>query len=192
MLRKIARRAPSKTGERQPCRKGNFFVLLADRDHVLFEYVPRETSAAVATMFHGYAGYVQADAKSVHDILFREPESEDEDAQGCNEVGCWAHCRRKFYEAAIAKDRVAREALFRIHLLFKNDRAWSQLPPAKRKVLTGSVQRIRTTFAGCSAFGRAIRSPLPVLSSKSTPPPVAPRRCQARWPIGGCIEVTTA
>ena len=126
---------PSKTGERQPCRKGNFFVLLADRDHVLFEYVPRETSAAVATMFRGYSGYVQADAKSVYDILFRESESGDEDGQGADEVGCWAHCRRKFYEAAIAKDRVAREALFRIHLLFKNDRAWAQLPPAKRKVL---------------------------------------------------------
>jgi len=35
---------PSKTGERQACRKGHFFVLLADRDHVLFEYMPRETS----------------------------------------------------------------------------------------------------------------------------------------------------
>lgn len=126
---------PSKTGQRQPCRKGNFFVLLADRDHVLFEYVPRETSAAVAAMFHGYAGYVQADAKSVYDILFREPKSGDEGGEGREEVGCWAHCRRKFYEAAIAKDRVAREAVFRIHRFFENERGWSHLPPAKRKEL---------------------------------------------------------
>jgi len=126
---------PSKNGERQPCRKGHFFVLLADRDHVLFEYVPRETSTAVDAMFRGYAGYVQADAKSVYDILFREPTGEDESDEGREEVGCWAHCRRKFYEAAIAKDRAAREALLRIHRLFVNERRWSQWPPAKRKEL---------------------------------------------------------
>lgn len=126
---------PSKTGERQACRKGHFFVLLADRDHVLFEYMPRETSATVAEMFRGYQGYVQADAKSVYDILFRAPSGSAEGGEACEEVGCWAHARRKFYEAAIAKDPVAREALFRIHLLFKNERPWSALPPAKRKQL---------------------------------------------------------
>jgi transposase len=126
---------PSKTGQRQPCRKGHFFVLLADRDHVLFEYLPRETSAAVAEMFRGYSGYVQADAKSVYDILFREPGPIAEDGEGREEVGCWAHCRRKFYEAAIAKHSVAREALFRIHCLFRNEQPWAALPPAKRKAL---------------------------------------------------------
>jgi transposase len=126
---------PSKTGKRQPCRKGHFFVLLADRDHVLFEYMPRETSAAVAEMFKGYSGYVQADAKSVYDILFREPGPLVDDGQGREEVGCWAHCRRKFYEAAIAKHAVAREALFRIHRLFGNEKPWNALPPAKRKAL---------------------------------------------------------
>jgi transposase len=126
---------PSKTGQRQPCRKGHFFVLLADRDHILFEYMPRETSEAVAEMFKGYSGYVQADAKSVYDILFRQPGPLVDDGEGCEEVGCWSHCRRKFYEAAIAKHAVAREALFRIHRLFKNEQPWTALPPAKRKAL---------------------------------------------------------
>lgn len=126
---------PSKTGQRQPCRKGHFFVLLADRDHVLFEYMPRETSAAVAEMFKGYSGYVQADAKSVYDLLFREPGPLAGDGEGREEVGCWAHCRRKFYEAAIAKHIIAREALFRIHRLFKSEQSWAALPPAKRKAL---------------------------------------------------------
>lgn len=60
--------------ERQPCKRGHFFVQIADKDHVFFEYVPRETSAAVAKMFHGFSGYVQADAKSVHDVHFVEPD----------------------------------------------------------------------------------------------------------------------
>lgn len=126
---------PSKTGERQACRKGHFFVLLADRDHILFEYMPRETSATVAEMFHGYAGFIQADAKSVYDLLFRQAEGTVAEGGGPEEVGCWAHCRRKFYEAAIAKDRVAREALFRIGRLFENEKAWAKEPPARRKAL---------------------------------------------------------
>lgn len=120
---------------RQPCRRGHFFVLLADCDHVLFEYVPRETSSAVATMFKGYSGYVQADAKSVYDVLFCEPGPLDPDQVTRTEVGCWAHARRKFYEAAITKQRVAREALFRIRGLFELERTWSGVPPAKRQQL---------------------------------------------------------
>jgi len=126
---------PSESGQRQACRKGHFFVLLADRDSILFEYLPRETSEAVAEMFRGYHGYVQADAKSVYDILFRQDSRTESDSEGPAEVGCWAHCRRKFYEAAIAKDPVAREALFRIGRLFENERKWAKEPPAKRKAL---------------------------------------------------------
>jgi transposase len=127
---------PSDGKGRRPCRRGHFFVMLADRDHVLFEYMPRETSAAVAEMLRGYSGYVQADAKSVYDVLFRAPRCETED-DGCTreEVGCWSHARHKFYEAAIAKDKIAREALYRIHRLFDFERAWSGVPPATRKEL---------------------------------------------------------
>jgi transposase len=130
---------PSDGKGRRPCRRGHFFVLLADKDHVLFEYLPRETSAAVAEMFRGYAGYVQADAKSVYDVLFRaaegaDPESDHEGSDRA-EVGCWSHARRKFYEAAIARNKTAREALFRIHRIFELERAWSGVPPAKRREL---------------------------------------------------------
>lgn len=135
---------PSATKQRQPCRRGHFFVLLADRDHVLFEYMPRETSDAVAEMFRGYSGYVQADAKSVYDVLFRAPDPNASDAEARDErheVGCWSHARRKFYEAAIGKDRIAREALWRIHRLFEFERAWKDDPPATRKALRDEHSR---------------------------------------------------
>ena len=35
----------------QPCRRGHFFVQLADKDFAFFEYVPRETSEVVAELF---------------------------------------------------------------------------------------------------------------------------------------------
>lgn len=113
-------------GKRQACRRGHFFVLLADKDHVFFEYTPRETSAILEEMFRGYSGYVQADAKSVYDVLFRrEPDKPpDDDADIRQEVGCWSHCRRGFWEATCTKSEVAREGLARIGRIFALEDAW--------------------------------------------------------------------
>ena len=57
---------------RQPCKKAHFLVQIADRDHILFEYLERETSAAIYARFRGFSGYVQADAKSVFNLLFAD------------------------------------------------------------------------------------------------------------------------
>ncbi|MBK6534501.1 MAG: transposase [Deltaproteobacteria bacterium] len=46
---------PLQERQRGPCRKGHFFVVLADRDHIFFEYQERHTSAAVCSMFKGYS-----------------------------------------------------------------------------------------------------------------------------------------
>jgi len=71
--------------------------MVADRDHVLFEYVPRETSAAVRELFRGYAGYVQADANNTYDVLFNMPDPSlgGDEADLRHEVGCFAHARRR-------------------------------------------------------------------------------------------------
>jgi transposase len=89
---------PIQGGEqpRRGCRRGHFFVQIADADHVFFEYVPRETSAAVGELFRGFTGYVQADAKSVYDLLFkppgeRPPDDGEPDLGERHEVGCWSH-----------------------------------------------------------------------------------------------------
>lgn len=113
---------------RQPCRRGHYFVQIADRDHVFFEYLPRETSAAVGALFKGFTGYIQADAKSVYDALFRPPDDEppDDDAEVAtpSEVACWSHARRGLWEATIAKSVVAREGLARIGRIFALERKW--------------------------------------------------------------------
>ena len=57
--------------QRQACRKGHFFVVMADADHVFFEFQPRHTSAAVCAMFRGFSGYIQADAHVIYDAVFR-------------------------------------------------------------------------------------------------------------------------
>jgi len=113
-------------GPRRPCRKGHFFVRIADQDHVLFDFMPKHTKEGVYALFRGYEGYVQADASSVYDALFRTPEErkrDDPEHDGCEriEVGCWSHARRKYWEAALAKSPVARAALLRIGKMFEID-----------------------------------------------------------------------
>jgi transposase len=132
---------PIRTHEkvRQACKRGHYFVHIADRDHVFFDFTEKETSRAVAAMFKGFSGYVQADAKSVYDVLFCDPSERPPDDQDIgtvrHEIGCMAHCRRKFWEAAIAKHVVAREALASIARIFELDASWRGRSPAEIKRL---------------------------------------------------------
>jgi hypothetical protein len=117
---------------RRACRKGTFFTLVADRDHILFEYMERETSDGVSKMLKGFKGYVQADAKSVYDAFYAIRTAQDDSLLGGPEVGCWAHARRKFWEAAVCKDTGGLEGLFRIRRLFTLDATWRDKPPIER------------------------------------------------------------
>jgi transposase len=127
-------------GPRRACRKGHFFVVLADQDHVFFEYQAEHTSKAVCQILRGFQGYVQADAHAVYNALFRGEALVDdrgkplEDASPPDEVGCWAHARRRWWEAATAaKDVDSREALLRVRALFKLEEEWADLPPLQRQ-----------------------------------------------------------
>jgi transposase len=122
---------PLEDGRRQPCRKGHFFVVLADKKHVFFEYQPKHTSAVVCDMFRGFSGYIQADAHTIYDALFRgdavavtEPPP--------TEVACWAHTRRRFWEAAVCGFAIGREGLLRIRKFYQLDESWHDLPPSAR------------------------------------------------------------
>ena len=136
---------PVKGGDqsRRGCRHAHFLVQIADADHVFFEYLERETSAAIGELFRGFSGYVQADAKSTFDFLFtppdkRPPPEDDEppDLAERREVGCWAHCRRKFWECAVTtKDPIAREAVLRIKRVFDLDRSWRDQSHVEIKAL---------------------------------------------------------
>jgi hypothetical protein len=141
--------APRPDRQSQPCRRAHFFVQIADADHVFFEYSPVETSEVVSLLFAGYAGYVQADAKSVFDVLYRPPKERDRvdddgaDRAACREVGCWSHGRTKFWETAVATQHVvAREALARIMRMFHLDGMWKYHLPHVRQTLRDRHLRV--------------------------------------------------
>jgi transposase len=133
---------PHEDRRHQPCRRAHFFVQIADADHVFFEFTPEETSEVVQRMFEGFSGFVQADAKSVFDVLYRSPKDRSpiDDARSDlgvrQEVGCWSHARTKLWEVAVAtQDVLAREALARIMYMFRLERAWKTKLPDVRKTL---------------------------------------------------------
>jgi hypothetical protein len=129
-------------GKRQACTKGHFFVVLADRDHVFFEYQAKHTSEAVCGMFKGFSGYIQADAHAVYDALFRGEALESDSDKPPDEVGCWSHARRKFWEAAVSvKDEASRQALLRIRALFQLESKWASLAPKQRQAQRQRVSR---------------------------------------------------
>ena len=123
---------------RQSCMKGHFFTAVVDNEYILFAYTPKHTQAAVHKLFHGFGGYLQADASNVYDILDRGPPESllFEDDEPCPTlVGCWAHCRRYFFEAAICRYPIGTEGLKRIRAMYKVDANFQKLPPSKRKKL---------------------------------------------------------
>jgi transposase len=132
----------------QPCKKGHFLVMIADREHIVFEYLEKENGPSIYERFRGFEGYVQADAKAVFNLLFAD-EAElkrkacDVEHDGCErtEVGCWYHCRRRFWEAATAKCPVAREGLVRIGRIFELDASWKNKPPSEIKLLRAQFLR---------------------------------------------------
>lgn len=127
-------------GGRRACRKGHFFVVLADRDHVFFEYQEKHNGAVVCSMFKGFSRYIQADAHAIYDALFNgtTPRGQLPDPDRGPppvEVGCWSHCRRNFWEAAVCKHALGVEGLRRIDAIFAADALLREMPPARRKLL---------------------------------------------------------
>ncbi len=130
---------PLLDGKRQPCRKGHFFVTLADKDHVFLDFQPKHNSLAVWQMFKGFSGYVQADAHVIYDALFKgiPPEGADDNPDQCRpppiEVGCFSHARRKYWEAAVCKHPLGLQGLRLIDAIFDADRPLAKLAPVQRK-----------------------------------------------------------
>jgi transposase len=109
-------------------RTGHLWVYLGDGDHpyAVFDYTATYTGDGPRKFFGGYAGYIQADALKQYDALFTPPKGKAAEPPHPRptEVGCWAHARRKFFEARGSDPPRAHEALARIRGLYDvEDRA---------------------------------------------------------------------
>jgi hypothetical protein len=110
----------------EKCKKGHFWVYVADRDHVIFRYSAQHSNAEPKAYFQGFRGTVLSDASNVYDVLFGLPDSP-------GEANCWSHARRYFYKALDSDNH--EEALIGVGFcneLFDLERQWKKLPPQKR------------------------------------------------------------
>lgn len=108
----------------EQCRRSHFWVLVAERGHVLFRYTRKVNKVTVSELLGGYKGYLQADAATVYDMLYRDTD--------CQEVGCWAHCRRRFFEAMTTDQERARRGIAFVRRLYEVDEATADMPRERR------------------------------------------------------------
>jgi hypothetical protein len=122
----------AKDGKSLGCKKGHFFTAVVDVEAVLFQYAEKHTSEFVQQLFGEFRGVLQADASAVYDILDRGPPKGVDDTDAVTLVGCWAHCRRYLFEAALCRYTVGVQGLMRVRAIFAVDRAARRVPRAER------------------------------------------------------------
>jgi hypothetical protein len=123
-------------------RTGRFWVYIGDARHpyVVYDYTPRRTRDGPERFLTGFHGYLQADAFSGYDRICAGPD--------VKEVACWAHVRRKFFEARTSAPVPAHAVLAWIRQLYAVEHAAEDLPAQQRHAL-----RQRDSVPRLAAFG---------------------------------------
>jgi transposase len=112
-------------GQKQ-CRKGRVWCYLGDEAHpyIVYDYTPSRSREGPAKWLADYEGYLQADAYGGYDGVFH--------TQKVTEVACWAHARRKFYDAQDSDGKRAAQMLARIGELYTIEREAKELSDSLR------------------------------------------------------------
>lgn len=108
-------------------RTGRFWVYLGDPDHpyTVFTYTPSRSRDGPMDFLRGWGKdqnvYLQADAFGGYDSIYA-----GEAGGRVTEVACWAHARRKFYDAQTSDSATGAQALAYIRLLYDVERQAKQ------------------------------------------------------------------
>jgi transposase len=82
---------PARNGSRKDIHKGYLWAYIDIVNNVVFDYTAGHSREGPLRFLGDYGGYVQADAYKGYDALFTKGHA--------TEVACWAHARRKFFDA---------------------------------------------------------------------------------------------
>ena len=142
--------------QKERCRTGHFWVLVAPGRHVLFEFTRDHSSDAVDDVLAGYQGYLVADAHVVYDHLYATGD--------VVEVNCWAHCRRYFFKALESDPTRAKAALDLIGALFRIERSIADAPRKKKEGIRDKRSRpiVDAFFSWCDAEVGAVLDETPI------------------------------
>jgi transposase len=111
------------------CRSGRIWTYLGDESNrcVAYDYTPDRTRAGPQKFLSDYKGYLQADAYGGYDGIYIKGE--------VIEVACWAHARRKFFDAKDTDGRRATQMLEMVRQLYAVEDQAKPLDDEQRRVL---------------------------------------------------------
>jgi hypothetical protein len=112
-------------------RTGRIWTYVGNEDHpyTVYDYTPNRSRDGPDAFLKEFRGFLQADAYSGYDHLYQDAE------RGVVEVACWAHARRKFYEAQSSDVMRSTVMLAYIRLLYDVERE------ARQRELSGNERR---------------------------------------------------
>jgi transposase len=132
---------------RTQTRTARFWVYLGDPDHpyTVFAYTPSRSRDGPMEFLRDWGKdgrvYLQADAFGGYDGIYA-----GEAGGRVTEVACWAHARRKFYDARTSDPAVSTPALAYIRLLYDVEDQAKQSAEKTRIDLTAERHRLRQEF----------------------------------------------
>ncbi len=117
------------------CRTGRFWVYVGDEanPYTVYDYTARRKRDGPVKFLGDFQGYLQADAFAGYDGIYT--------AGQVQQVLCWAHARRKFYEARTNQPEPAHAALGFIVRLYAVERAAKELAQREAWNLCDAAQR---------------------------------------------------
>jgi transposase len=150
-------------GGKEGSRKGRFWPYIGEQHpYSVYDFTESRARDGPAKFLAGFAGYLHADAYGGYDHIFLGSNN------SILEVACWAHARRKFFDAALSSPRESHQILEWIGQLYDiEDRAREWSPEARRSLREEESQpvldRIETYLAELerlalpkSALGKAV------------------------------------
>jgi transposase len=117
---------------------GQIWIYYGDRDHPfdVFDFCGDHSASGIDAFLRDkrYRGYLNADAHTIYDHLFSDG--------AIIELGCWAHCRRHFYESKESDPTRAHLVLARIRQLYQAEDEAKKII-AQRELQGGDADAIR-------------------------------------------------
>ena len=112
-------------------RTGRIWTYVGDTHHpgVVYDYTPTRKRDGPDEFLRKYKGYLQADAYAGYDHLYADS------TRGVVEVACWAHARRKFFEAKDTDVTRMGAVLAHISRLYAIEREGKALEAEARRLL---------------------------------------------------------
>jgi transposase len=133
------------TAGQEGSRQGRFWAYIADEHpYTVYDFTESRARDGPASFLRGFAGYLHADAYAGYDQIYLGSDS------SVHEVACWAHARRRFFDARSSSPRDAHQILEWIRQLYElEERARELSADARRKVRATEAEPVLDRIGKC-------------------------------------------